>query len=157
MKKILFLMCATLIFTFQGMGQETTPKAVKEGLKAKYPKVKKAEWVKTSETQWQADFRMNDQEVEAVFDENGKWLGSTTEIDNDNLPEAVQKAIAEKYNGYTPSAIKLVEVGNQATMYKIDLKKGEREVETMFYQDGRIVMQTDELPEAEEMEMEKME
>lgn len=157
MKKTLFVLGVLLLFGFQGNAQEAAPKAAQNGLKAKYPKAKKTEWVKTSETQWQADFRVNDQQVEAVFDENGKWMGSTTEMDNDHLPEAVRKAIAEKYNGYSPSAIKFVEVGTQPPMYKINLKKGQREMETMFYEDGRIVMQKEELPDVEETEIEKME
>ncbi len=112
MKKILFALVFALASNFALSAQDSAPEEVTIACRAKYPKIKKVEWVKTGDSQWQAEFEMSEKEVQVVFDESGTWLGTNTELDLDN---------------------------------------GDTEMRTMFYADGRIVTQGEDMEEVEEM------
>lgn len=144
----------TIILVFIGLGftclaQEEVPTKVKSAFKTMAPKVKNANWQMAEDGEWQAEYKINDREVRAVFDEDGKWLGTTSEMDSKKLPAAVQKAIAEKYKGYIIEEAEMVEVQDEKPMYKVRLENGDNEQETMFYEDGRIVMSKNEMDEKE--------
>lgn len=150
-------MVFALVSSFALTAQDTAPEEVATAFKTKYPKVKKVEWVKTGDSQWQAEFEMSEKEVQVVFDESGTWLGTNTEIDIKKAPEAVRNAVAEKYKNYTVTEINMVEIANGEVMYQLDLDNGDSELRTMFYADGRIVTQGEEMEEVEVMEDESEE
>ncbi len=149
MKKIVFAFIFSLATCLSLSAQESAPEDVAAAFRSKYPKAKNVEWVKTGDSQWQAEFVASDREVRVVFDEAGTWLGSQTEIDTKKAPEAVQKTVAEKYKGYEIVDVTMVEIYNGEVMYKYDLDKGDGEIETMFHADGRIVTQAQEMEEAD--------
>ncbi len=157
MKKIVFAVVFAFISSFALSAQESAPEEVVTAFKAKYPKAKKVEWVKTGDSQWQAEFEMSEREVEVVFDEAGTWLGTSTEVDIKKAPEAVRKAVTEKYKNYTVTEVNMVEIANGEVMYKFELDNGDGEIETMFHSDGRIVTQGNDMEEAEDMDEESEE
>ena len=151
MKKILFALVFALASNFALSAQDSAPEEVTIACRAKYPKIKKVEWVKTGDSQWQAEFEMSEKEVQVVFDESGTWLGTNTEIDVKKAPEAVRNAVAEKYKNYIVTKVSMVEIANNEAMYQLDLDNGDTEMRTMFYADGRIVTQGEDMEEVEEM------
>ncbi len=155
MKKVLFSLVFALLSGIALQAQESAPDEVTAAFKAKYPKIKKVEWVKTDDSQWQAEFEVSEREVEVVYDEEGTWLGTNTEIDIKKAPEAVRKAVAEKYKNYTVTEVNMVEIANGDVMYQFDLDNGDSEVQTMFYADGRIVTQAKDMDEEEVLEDEE--
>lgn len=157
MKKIVFAIVFAFISSFALSAQDSAPEEVITAFKAKYPKAKKVEWVKTGDSQWQAEFEMSEREVEVAFDETGIWLGTNTEIDIKKAPEAVRNAVAEKYKGYIVTEVNKVEIANSEIMYKFELDNGDGEIETMFHSDGRIVTESQEMNEEEVIEDEESE
>lgn len=158
MKKVVFSLLAVVfsLSVVNAQSEEDVPKKVKDAFTAKYPKASDVEWEKSSQNQWQAEFEMNAKEIEVVFDKDGRWMGTQTEMDQAKLPAAIKKAIAEKYKGYTVEEVEMVEVINTAKMYKVEMENGDMETEAMFFEDGSLAMRaTDE--DVDEMEMEDVE
>ncbi len=150
MKKIVCALFVLLGSASISIAQDTAPEEAQAAFKTKYPKAKNVEWVKTGDNQWQAEFVANERDIEVVFDERGTWLGTQTEMDPKKAPEAVKKAVAEKYKGYTISELAMVEIHTGEVMYKYELDKGDGEIQTMFHADGRIVTQSQNIEETEE-------
>ena len=62
------------IVSFTTPQTKAIPEIVKTAFTKKFPSVKKVDWEKESDSEWEAVFKMNRIEYSANFTTDGKWL-----------------------------------------------------------------------------------
>jgi uncharacterized membrane protein YkoI len=128
------------------------PKAVVEGLKAKYPNAEMVSAAKENEdgkTVYEVKIKNNGQKLEVKLSAEGKILEEENDGDKkeenkaekvapDKLPKAVADAIKARFpNGEITSAEKETEDGK--VVYDIELKMGGLKYEMDLYEDGTVI------------------
>jgi uncharacterized membrane protein YkoI len=128
------------------------PKAVVEGLKAKYPNAELVSAVKENEdgkTVYEVKIKNNGEKLEVTLSAEGKVLEEEKDGDKkeenkaekvapDKLPKAVADAIKARFpNGEITSAEKETEDGK--VVYDIELKMGGLKYEMDLYEDGTVI------------------
>lgn len=151
-KNMKYLMIA-MLFTFGFFStscaqKQVAPAAVQSAFKAKFPSVQKAKWEEEHEGEWEAEFKMGGKELSAVFDNDGAWVETETEIKAADLPEAVQSAVSAQFSDYDIEEAAMVETPGQAMAYEVELEKeGEATIEALFSADGTLIRQMSETEE----------
>jgi hypothetical protein len=117
------------------------PAAVSSAFKAKYASVTSPSW-KMKGGNYQASFRMNNEEMKAEFDNTGKWLQTENKIATTSLPATVQSEIKKDFVDYkTEDAHKLTSA-TTGTGYTAKVVKGTDKYEVVFGADGKVISKT---------------
>ena len=91
--------------------------------KEKFTESTPANWVKSAGGNFIAAFEKDGYKQEAAFTPDGKWVRTKTVYTFEQLPEAVQKSIKEKYPEATVEEAQKILLENVPAFYKITLKK----------------------------------
>ena len=73
------------IVSFTTPQTKAIPEIVKTAFTKKFPSVKKVDWEKESDSEWEAVFKMNRIEYSANFTTDGKWLETEHEISKNRI------------------------------------------------------------------------
>ncbi|MBN2616405.1 MAG: PepSY-like domain-containing protein [Bacteroidales bacterium] len=141
MKKLSFILIT--LFLFMGLGacsQSRVPDAVKTAFVTKFPTVKKADWSREGNTEWEAEFVLNNKDMSANFDRNGNWKETETSLALSELPETVQSALRQNFSDFEAKEAAFSETPS-ASVYEVIIKKGTTRLEISFDADGKIVSQ----------------
>jgi uncharacterized membrane protein YkoI len=141
MKKMIFLLacCLTVCFAHaQKLKIGDVPSPVKDSFTKRFPNAKDVSWSKENATEFEAEFKTNDREQSANFDQTGKWVETETEIKTKDLPAAVQAALAKEFSGYKVEEAELNESSN-STLYEVEIEKGKSAYEVQFSADGKVI------------------
>lgn len=130
----------------------TAPAAAQSAFKNKFPSAQKVKWDQEEEGEWEAEFKMNGKEMSANFKADGTWLETETEIQADDLPQAIRTAINSQFVGYKTEEAAMVETPGSATAYEAELEKGDTTIEATFGADGKLLKQKTESEDDEKGE-----
>ncbi|VAW24777.1 hypothetical protein MNBD_BACTEROID01-2880 [hydrothermal vent metagenome] len=133
MKKLLFIMAA-LAFGLFAYAQ-IPPQKVADNFAKKFPNATKVKWDQEEENEWEAEFKQNGSELSACFDQEGKWFETEKEVGEKDLPDAVLKAIKQKYSDYKIEEASLIETLDFSG-YEVALELKENEVEVQVTMEG---------------------
>ena len=127
---------------------EKVPKAVMKAFKARFPKAQIKAAIKEEEdgeTVYEIESTLKDMTVDAVLTAEGEFVEVEQEIEEDDLPAPVAKALAAKYPGAKIAKIEAVTKGKRGKpVYEIAL-----EAEVVFNAKGKAVeVEDDEKPAA---------
>lgn len=128
MKQLLLLACGIFVIATTGCSQKiNVPAAVTQAFNSKYPRAMDVKWGKESAKEYEAEFKLNGNNVSANFSADGAWVETETEMKVTGLPEAVIAAINKNYPGAViTTAEKLEEPGDKVlyeTVIKVNGKK----------------------------------
>ena len=143
MKKTMFTLCAVMIGFYasaQKLTEAQVPAAVVKTFKAKYPAVQHATWEK-EDMAYEANFEMNKAETSAIFDANGKFMETESEIAKSALPKAVADAVAKNYAGYKIEETAKIEAKGLVT-YEVEVEKGEKSMDLIYDEKGKLLKTT---------------
>ena len=87
---------------------------------------------------YEANFEMNEVEQSAVFDANGNWIETETEIPVSQLPSAVSQAISKQFSGYKIKEPEMVEKATGKS-YEVELTKGKETLEVVLSPKGEVI------------------
>jgi len=135
MKKAAIVL-TVLAFSLFGCAQ-TPPNTVSENFKSMFASASKVKWNMEEENEWEAEFMLNDNEMSASFDNAGTWIETEKEIENNELPSTVAKAVSDNYPGYKTDEVAEIETPDFKG-YEIGLEKGEEILEILIAPDGTI-------------------
>lgn len=141
MKRIIIIAVATGLawVTYgQKVNEKDVPAAVKNAFTKAFPNVKNAKWSKEDANEFEAEFRAGKEEKSAVFDSNGTWINTETEIETNELPASVQSSIKKQYPGYKIREAEILETPNGVKSYEVEIKKGGMKHEIVLSADGAI-------------------
>jgi hypothetical protein len=151
MKKLLLIIaCASFVFSWIAEAQmkEETPSAAKTAFVTKFPKAQKAKWSIEKPGEFEVEFVMNGTESSALFDANGSFIESETEIKENELPQAVKATLTKDFAGYKLDEIEKVTDTKEAVTYEMEAKKDKVEYELVFDGNG-LLLKKDEVKEEE--------
>lgn len=139
MKNSISIMFGTLGFIVSSCAQgDGVPANVNTAFNTKFPEAKAVKWDKESDKEWEAEFKLNGTACSANFDMDGVWLVTETEIKTGNLPQAIKDVLTSKFEGYKlESAEKLVKPDFSG--YEVEIEKGEKMIELIMDEDGKII------------------
>lgn len=148
MKKVLLTAMVVAVATLQSCGQNV-PEKVKSGFSQKFPNASSVKWDKESDTEWEAEFKMNGKDYSANFTIDGKWKETEYEIKKSEIPQAVKDAASRDYSGYDIEAAEKTETP-EYDAYELELEKGEEVVEIVYSADGKVIKKKEKHEEGEE-------
>ena len=117
------------------------PAAVSSAFKAKYATVASPSW-KMKGANYQASFRMNNEEMKAEFDNTGKWLQTENKIATTSLPSTVQAEIKKDFADYKTEDAHKVQSAAGGPAYTAKVVKGTEKYEVAFGADGKMISKT---------------
>lgn len=140
--KLFLILAAGCVLTASGCDNDNNylpDEAVVSAFKAKYPDAKRIEW--ESKKGYQVvDFTLEAKESEAWFDANGNWLLTETDIRFNELPMAIQSVfVVSPYAAWKVEDVDMLIRPDAATVYVIEVEKGEQEVDIYYAEDGALL------------------
>lgn len=102
MKNVVFIFAMLFLQLGVTAQDSDVPANVQKALKAKYPSTEYVDWI--IDDNYIANFWQGDLYLEATFDKTGKWLVTSTILEETNLPkvvlESMNQALGEHYITY---------------------------------------------------------
>ncbi len=119
-------------------GKSDVPQKVKEAFDKMFPSIKSVKWDKESDSEWEAEFKMNGTEYSANFLEDGTWTETEHEIKQNDVPENVKTALVSDFPGYKIEASEISET-TDGMIYEFEIEKGKSEMEVAIDNTGKVV------------------
>ncbi|MRG44624.1 hypothetical protein GFS24_05840 [Chitinophaga sp. SYP-B3965] len=134
MKTIMLLVA--LFMHPQEIPKSQVPTAVKNALKARFPKTSSLDWEKKGEL-YEADFDVKDVDHKALIDATGKLVAVKYDIRTAQLPQAVRNTVNTQYKGYKINDTEKVE-RNGVVYYQVELDAKPLDKHLIIKGDGKI-------------------
>lgn len=137
-----------LLFTFtlnaiaQKVNPENVPESVKNSFKAKFPTAEKVKWEMDYEN-FEAEFKLDKNEVSAEFDKDGNWLETETPIKPSAITTEVKDFLSKNFSGFEIKEAEKKETVNKGILYELEIKKGELEYDIVVSEKGQLISRTD--------------
>lgn len=144
MKKIkIGLTAVVLLFAISAFALEPvklTP-AVKAAFEKNFSNARGVSWEKNNEFYF-ASFTLNNEDVDAAYNETGELIGISRRISIKDLPLNISLTLAERYAGYEvdKTAVELTVEGS--TWYSFKVKSGEKLLKLKAYANGEITVES---------------
>lgn len=121
----------------------TPPAKLLEKFNLDFPKARGAEWEQSSGL-YEVEFEIGwigDTEHKAYYDMEGNLIMYKAEISENDLPGVVKNAAQAKYPNFRFDDLRKIVKGEQIS-YKVEMKKGNHDVELLVLNDGTIANQS---------------
>ncbi len=145
MKKTSIMLVAVLFTSLsfaQKMQEKVIPAAVTSAFQKKFPIATKASWELENKTEYEAEFKLNGEEVSANFDNTGKWLETETEIKVSALPAVIQSTLKRDFAGFKVEEASKIESLKNDNCFEAEIEKGEETFDVLFSTDGKVLSKT---------------
>lgn len=140
---------AFVLMQFGAMAADV-PSNVQNTFKSKYPTATDVEWYDEEDGTYAAYFYVNEQSKTANFNSTGAWTGTSTLIDNSEMPEVVSKAISTAYAGAEINSSTLVEIPNALNQYEVSIETNNTTVMLTYDEKGELLKKLEEVMETED-------
>ena len=151
MKNICILFVVFSLSSASAFSQKSAPENIKKEFAKKYPTAQNVKWGSEGDNEWEAEFKMNEKEMSASYDNSGKWLETETEISSKELPSEVTSTIKEEFAGYKTGEMSIIE-NPELKGFEIALKKGKTSLEVIFDNNGIVLKKSDVKEDDEDKE-----
>jgi len=153
MKKIILgmgvVVVAVTTIAFSSENEVKVPQVVKEAFAKKFPAIKKVDWEKENNTEWEAEFKINKVEYSANFLENGTWQETEHEVKPNEVPQNILSSLKSKFPVYEIEEAEISET-TEGTFYEFEIEKGKDEWEVTLDSNGKVVKKQSEEEEENE-------
>ena len=122
MKKITLFTVLSILLAFTSCDkEEVTPKQITDAFAKKFPTATDVEWDKESDTEWEAEFKMDDKEYSSNFSTSGEWLETEYEIEENEIPENIKLILNENVSEYTIETAEIAET-KEGISYEFEIE-----------------------------------
>ena len=143
MKKINALVSIAILMSnaayAQKISDEKVPYSVKTSFMSKFPSAKKINWEIENQDEYEAEFKLNGNEVSANFDKSGKWLKTETEIEVSALPVPIQEALKIDFEDFKVTEASKIESDKHGNCFEAELKKGKESYDLLYSPEGKML------------------
>jgi len=153
MKSFITSILAVVLFSVIACSQTKVPEKVADAFKAKFPSAQKVEWGKESASEFEAEFRLNGNEMSANFDASGKWLETEAKLTKDDLPAPVLATLKSQFGDSKIKKAESLEKAGEAVVYEVKLEQDEAELEVVLDSNGNVIKKEAKGEEKEQKEM----
>ncbi len=133
---LLFLVSGFFISCAKGT---EVPEAVKNFFNQKFPSATNVKWEMENATVYEAEFKMNGEEMSANFKSDGAWLETESEIEKNAVSSVVTNAVKAKYPNAIIEEVEKVESAEKGILYELEIKEGKNENEIIVTGDGMSI------------------
>jgi len=123
----------------QKISAEKVPASVTSTFTSKFPTATKTSWEMEAPDEYEAEFKMNGEEVSANFDKAGKWLETETEIEVSALPASVKEALKRDFADYKVKEAGKIESDKNGNCFEAEIKKGKESYDIIFTPEGKML------------------
>lgn len=137
---VLTILAIAIAFTScaQNKYEKNAPQSVISSFASKFPKAKKIEWSKENESEWEAEFKMNNNEYSANFSNSGEWLETEYEIKTSDIPSNIKNILDDNFEDYDIESAEISETA-QGNSYEFEIDIGEQEYEVTIDHKGNLI------------------
>ncbi|WP_107039724.1 PepSY-like domain-containing protein [Brumimicrobium mesophilum] len=122
----------------QDIPQSQVPSVILNNFKKEFPKANDIEWELKGET-YNVEFEISwNSDYEAWYSADGKMIRYTQDINNSDFPKSVLNSIKTKYSDYRIDDAKKIVINGVET-YRVELEKGQEEMDVLFSKDGKVI------------------
>ena len=143
MKSFLMSACFIILFATISCGQKINekdlPVAVKTAFSTKFPGATSIKWGKENAKEYEAEFKLKNNNVSANFLVTGEWVETETVLPIKDLPAAVSNAIKTKYPVASITKAEKLEMPGDKTLYEVFIKINGKTKEVEVNADGSFV------------------
>ena len=139
MKRIFIVLVAVIVTGISASCQVKVTEAAKKAFAAKFPNATDVKWGKENATEYEAEFKLNNQPVSANFKMDGSWVETETTIKVNDLPQVVINAIKTKYPGNAITLAEKIEKTGGKFIYEAVIKVNGKKKEIEINPDGSFV------------------
>lgn len=115
------------------------PEAVQMSFQNKYPGEDDPDWSQDDHGYWESHFKIDGEKYRADFNADGSWVETENDIKTENLPEAIEKVIEEKYSQYDITEVERVDSAEKGVFFDVEFKQEGKNMDVMFREDGTII------------------
>lgn len=140
MKTLVLIISAVLLISFSACGQseKNVPANVATAFSQKFPDASKVKWGKESEKEWEAEFKMNEKDYSANFDNSGVWSETEYEITIKEIPAVVKASLDKEFTGYLIGKSEVSET-QEGKIFEFALSKGTEKIEAAIDVTGKVL------------------
>lgn len=113
-----------------------------ENFKTMYPHARSIKW-KMDKGYHVVEFRDAGHDKYAWYSVNGIWLLTETEYKR-KAPAVIKDAVGKVDSGWHINNVSLVEVKDKDSFYVVEVKKGDREINLFFSENGEFLLEGNE-------------
>jgi hypothetical protein len=132
----IFVIGLSVCVSAQEIPQSQVPAAVVSAFQGKFSDAKNVEWETKGEL-YKAEFKMGSRGHDVWLDKNGMITKHKEDFPKSNLPEAIQKQIANEFNAFTLDDADKIEMDGQV-FYQVELDGTPDDRKILFDADGKI-------------------
>lgn len=125
---------------------ETPPENITSVFNHKFTDVENVEWEMESEMEWEAEFEKDGIQHSAVFNLEGEWLETESQIAESEIPENIRMMMDENFANYKIEEGEKAETPN-GIAYEFEIESNGQKWEVNIDTDGNL---TQEIIEDEE-------
>jgi len=85
-----------------------------------------------------ASFSMDGGDYWALYDSDGNWVGTVSNVNSSSLPASVNKTLQSQYGAYTVTSVKR-ENDKDRTAYEIQMESGADKLKLLVDENGKIM------------------
>jgi hypothetical protein len=123
----------------QQVSPHKVPASVNEAFHSKFRGVRKVEWKRKSDQNYEAEFKLKGVEIAAKFDQKGKWLETETTIGQSELTKDIRATISTDYKAYKIIETQKVErAGDKRILFEVHLENAEEILKLQFEGNGTV-------------------
>ena len=116
------------------------PDVVERAFAAKYPEAEEVgDWDRDSHDYWEIKFELDGKKFRADFHADGRWRETERSIEFEDLPQAVQRAIEERYPDEKINEIESVDSAEKGRFFDVEFKRPGKNHDVEFRADGTRV------------------
>jgi hypothetical protein len=143
-----FLILATVLFSITGFAQKAenkikeseVPKAVSDAFSERYAGMKALKW-ELDNGRYEVDFKKPDgSKYIAVYDKDGKWMGTGTELKLKDVPKNILDHIAAgEYKSWKLNQARTLETPEITKEIVVEVEKGDDDVMLYYDAEGKFL------------------
>lgn len=123
MKGALMLSIVSLALSTGAIAQKNdAPNAVQKAFSQKYPDAKEVKWEQENANEWEAEFEIGEEEMSANFTNDGHWISSEQEIEEEKIPSNIYQALQASYPGCKIKEAELGQSQEHPLFYELEIK-----------------------------------
>ncbi|MCB0596377.1 MAG: PepSY-like domain-containing protein [Lewinellaceae bacterium] len=130
------------LFSGTLVAQDDAPAALKEAFAERFPNAKSVEWEDPEDGVYEVEFKQDKREMTANFGENGDWLETEVEIEQEELPATVKEAIARQFSDLEFDKAETVSSPERDLVYEVVFEQDETTVKVTFSPEGEVLDKT---------------
>jgi hypothetical protein len=129
----------TLSFISLNVFALQAPKVVSDAFQQRFEGAANVKWEKENETEYEASFDMAGKKMTAIFNAQGQWLATETEIGTRALPALAKVVLQTRFIGWDIANAHKIEKADNTSVYQAHLTRHGAFKEVLIKKNGVIL------------------